>query len=276
MDISRLRKILFFYAIFYATLIALFGVMLAVCCQTLDDNKPKRHGVDSLIGGNPGLAFRPMPPDSKSTLIWYNTKEPKDVQYWIEELDSFLEKYHSQNSFETVQNCNRNKQPDENKFCAFQLTPDFAPCTKDYRYGFDGKERGGPCIFLKLNKIFGWQPEFYTNATAPSEMPKHLRDHIAKEELQERHQIIWVDCMGENPTDVENIGPINYHPQRGFKGKYFPFHNVKGYVSPLVAVHFERPQRGVLINIECKAWARNIIHDRVDRRGSVHFELMVD
>ncbi|KAJ3656983.1 hypothetical protein Zmor_016019 [Zophobas morio] len=236
MDISRLRKILFFYAIFYATLIALFGVTLAVCCQTRDDNKPKRHGADDLIGGNPGLAFRPMPPDSKK-------------------LDSFLETYHNQNSFETVQNCKRNKQPDENKFCGFQVTPDFAPCTKEYRYGLGGRERGGPCIFLKLNKIFGWQPDFYTNATAPSDMPKHLRDHIAKEELQERHQIIWVDCMER------------------FQGK---FHNVKGYVSPLVAVHFERPQRGVLINIECKAWARNIIHDRVDRRGSVHFELMVD
>lgn len=33
---------------------------------------------------------------------------------------------------------------------------------------------------------------------------------------------------------------------------------------------------GVLINIECKAWAHNIYHDRIERRGSVHFELMVD
>lgn len=33
---------------------------------------------------------------------------------------------------------------------------------------------------------------------------------------------------------------------------------------------------GVLINIECKAWAKNIEHDRQDRRGSVHFELMID
>lgn len=33
---------------------------------------------------------------------------------------------------------------------------------------------------------------------------------------------------------------------------------------------------GVLINIECKAWAHNIFHDRFERRGSVHFELMVD
>ncbi|CAH2065805.1 unnamed protein product, partial [Iphiclides podalirius] len=33
---------------------------------------------------------------------------------------------------------------------------------------------------------------------------------------------------------------------------------------------------GVLINIECKAWAKNIQYDRYERRGSVHFELMVD
>jgi sodium/potassium-transporting ATPase subunit beta len=33
---------------------------------------------------------------------------------------------------------------------------------------------------------------------------------------------------------------------------------------------------GVLINIECKAWAHNVRHDRAERRGSVHFELMVD
>jgi hypothetical protein len=33
---------------------------------------------------------------------------------------------------------------------------------------------------------------------------------------------------------------------------------------------------GILINIECKAWARNIIHDRQERVGMVHFELMID
>jgi sodium/potassium-transporting ATPase subunit beta len=32
----------------------------------------------------------------------------------------------------------------------------------------------------------------------------------------------------------------------------------------------------VLINVECKAWAKNIHHDRAERRGSVHFELMID
>lgn len=35
---------------------------------------------------------------------------------------------------------------------------------------------------------------------------------------------------------------------------------------------------GIIINIECKAWARNIRHtnDRHERLGSVHFELLID
>lgn len=33
---------------------------------------------------------------------------------------------------------------------------------------------------------------------------------------------------------------------------------------------------GIVINIECKAWAKNIKHSRADRTGSVHFELLID
>lgn len=136
-------------------------------------------------------------------------------------------------------------------------------------------------------------------------MPADLQEHIKAEEHANRLDTVWVSCSGENPADVENMGAIQYIPRRGFPGYYFPFTNTPGYLSPLVAVFFERPKckfyicvyarrwvaskknwrrarrdywflDGVLINIECKAWAHNIIHDRFERRGSVHFELMVD
>ena len=114
-----------------------------------------------------------MPPDSnvESTLIWYKTGEPLNINYWTEELDRFLERkfdfylqrtvkprafasaYHKQSGSENVDNCEKKDRPDENKFCEFKITADYAPCIKDMRYGFDGKERGGPCIFLKLNKV---------------------------------------------------------------------------------------------------------------------------
>lgn len=54
---------------------------------------------------------------------------------------------------------------------------------------------------------------------------------------------VWVSCEGENPADIENVGPIKYYPRRGFPGYYYPYENSEGYLSPLVAVHFERPIR---------------------------------
>lgn len=113
---------------------------------------------------------------------------------------------------------------------------------------------------------------------------------------------VWVSCEGENPADIENVGPIEYYPRQGFPGYYYPYENSEGYLSPLVAIHFKSPMRkftspfaqllgasytyiyilhsflagGIIINVECKAWAYNIKHDRKERTGSVHFELMID
>jgi hypothetical protein len=58
-----------------------------------------------------------------------------------------------------------------------------------------------------------------------------------------QHHVVWVDCYGVTPADQEFIGPLNYYPRRGFKGVYFPFTGIEGYLSPLVAVHFEQPMR---------------------------------
>ncbi len=113
--------------------------------------------------------------------------------------------------------------------------------------------------------------------------------------------MIWVSCDGENSADREHIGNVTYTPFRGFPAYYFPYKNVPGYLSPIVALQFQKPEgmffvkllifvdgksiepafcflvtAGVLINIECKVWAKNIVHDRQRRLGSVHFELLMD
>lgn len=86
-------KILLFYVIFYAVLSGFFGAMLAVFYQTLDPNAPKWQLDNSLIGSNPGLGFRPMPPESnvESTLIWYKASDEGNYLHWTRELDRFLE-----------------------------------------------------------------------------------------------------------------------------------------------------------------------------------------
>ncbi|XP_050504178.1 sodium/potassium-transporting ATPase subunit beta-2-like [Diabrotica virgifera virgifera] len=275
-------KILLFYLIFYAVLIGFFAAMLAVFYQTLDSKKPKWELDNGLIGNNPGLGFRPMPPESnvESTLIWYKSSDKGNVHYWQAELKKFLQTYRKENNphYNNVEQCSMFVSPTPGKVCDVKMTPQkWNPCLEEAGFGFED-EKGGPCIFLKLNKIYNWNPEYYNSTNLPdaSIMSEYIRKDILEAESRNEHQMVWVTCEGENPADKENIGPLRYIPQRGFSSQYFPFKNQDGYLSPLVAVHFESPRRGVLINIECKAWAKNIIHDRVDRRGSVHFELMVD
>lgn len=282
-------KILFFYVLFYAALAAFFGALLTVFWQTLDDNKPKWQLADGIIGANPGLGFRPMPPEANvgSTLIWYKSNRPDNMKYWHDTVDEYLKVY-SDNKYEENKDetCGYNRPAGEGKYCPFKIDnlDNCSPKKTNHKYGFPENK---PCIFLKLNKIYNWTPKVFNETsedqiTDPEEkaiykkMPQFLKKAISGIPNAADRDLIWVSCEGENPADTENLGPVNYSPRRGFPSHYFPFKNVKGYHPPIVAVQFERPKRGVLINIECKAWAKNIRHDRAERRGSVHFELMID
>lgn len=272
-------KILLFYVIFYAALAGFFAAIFAVFYQTLDENKPKWQLDNGLIGSNPGLGFRPMPPESnvESTLVWFEAAKPDNTEYWVGAINEFLDVYHKadEEKASNRMDCDADNHPKDGKVCKVDVSQQFGVCTKSNQYGYT---KGTPCVFLKLNKIYGWNPEYYNRSSdLPANMPTDLQDLIKKyDENDKKHEIIWVSCEGENPADIENLGPINYIPTRGFPGYYFPFLNQKNYLPPVLAIHFERPKTGVLINIECKAWARNINHDRAERRGSVHFELMVD
>lgn len=85
-------KILLFYLIFYAALAGFFGGLLAVFWQTLETEKPKWELSESIIGTNPGLGFRPMPPEANlgSTLVWYKANRPENMRYWYDTVDKFL------------------------------------------------------------------------------------------------------------------------------------------------------------------------------------------
>ncbi|XP_047987248.1 sodium/potassium-transporting ATPase subunit beta-2 [Leguminivora glycinivorella] len=280
---SSWAKILLFYVIFYACLVGFFAGLLAVFYQTLDMKVPKWQLDSSIIGSNPGLGFRPMPDSAnvESTLIYYRANDKGSVLKWAKVIDDFLQTYRRKGSgsgevpgAENRVPCSFNSGPLGEKQVCDVPVDDFHPCTPANQYNY---ELAAPCVFLKLNKIFNWKPNLYnTTEDLPGNMPEDLRQHIKSNAGKNEANMVWVSCEGENPADVENIGPIQYLPRRGFPAYYYPFTNKDGYLSPLVAVLFEKPRTGVLINIECKAWAKNIFYDRYERRGSVHFELMVD
>lgn len=276
-------KIGIFYVIFYACLLAFWTLCLVIFLQTLNLREPKWTAKSgSLIGLNPGLGFRPRPPAKaiESTLIWFNRGAGENWEHWVKELTNVTESYRfvDPNAGAQLTTCDYDKPANDNQFCEFKIDVLGGQCTKERRFGY---QEGKPCIIVKLNKIYDWFPEFYDNVDdLPELMPKTVRTIIENDFADQNKNItrqnVWISCEGENPADIENIGRVNYYPHPGFPTYYYPFTNVQGYQSPLVAVEFDDVESGVMINIECKAWAKNIVHDRKERRGSVHFELMVD
>uniref|UniRef100_A0A1A9ZFE8 Sodium/potassium-transporting ATPase subunit beta-2 n=1 Tax=Glossina pallidipes TaxID=7398 RepID=A0A1A9ZFE8_GLOPL len=271
-------KIGVFYTAFYGVLAALVAICMWAFLQTLDPRIPKWTLDGSLIGTNPGLGFRPLPPTDnvESTLIWYKGTHHDNYKQWTDALDEFLAVPGlTPGRGQNIYNCDYNQPPPKGQVCDVDIKA-WSPCTKENNYSY---HKSSPCVFLKLNKIYDWIPEYYNDSSnLPNEMPLNLKTYIGEMEKTQMHKMntIWVSCEGENPADQENVGPVDYLPIRGFPGYFYPYQNSEGYLSPLVAVHFQRPKRGIIINIECKAWARNIIHDRKERVGSVHFELLID
>ncbi|XP_060583120.1 sodium/potassium-transporting ATPase subunit beta-like isoform X1 [Ruditapes philippinarum] len=261
-------EITLFYIIYYACLSGFFAGMLAVFYHTLDWNVPKLQGSDTLLKQNPGLAFRPLP-NVETTLIRFNKARASTYTPYVDHIESFLQYYeneYQQTETGIMTDCSTfdklRPSEDWDKACRFDIQLLGADCVKQQSFGY---EDGQPCVLLKLNRIFDWMPEPYTNDTVPGEIADYWEEYS-----------IAVHCYGENPSDKDNIGNIVYSPPSGFHFKYFPYRNQQGYRSPLVFVRFDDPNPAQLYMVTCKVYAKNIQHDSMERSGMVHFELMID
>jgi len=249
-----------FYLIYYSCLAAFWAAMMAVFLQTLPtEHRPKLETDAGLIGRSPGLGLRPAQSEDfvDSSMIMYNPAEPNSWKGWAKRCKEFLDKSYNDTPTESPK---------------FDIA-DLGPCGQG-NYGYD---QGKPCIFLKLNKIYNLEHDYYTaESDMPEEMPDQLKSHIASKSGDDAKQV-WVDCQPKNPADKEVLPPqtnIKYYPEgRGFPQKYFPFKGQKNYHSPLVAVQFEPKTRGQLVHIECRAWAGNIGYNRRDKIGIASFEI---
>lgn len=273
-------QLLVFYTTFYIGLAILFAICMKGLLSTVSTKEPRWMLDKSLIGTNPGLGFRPMPPKvEEGSLIWFVPSNETNVKYWVNSIDEFLKVYTEPPKTKAVrQICDYDTPPAEGKVCNVDVNSDvWGKCTSKQNYGYS---TSSPCVFLKLNRIYGWVPDYYnTTQNLPAEMPADLKNYI-KSISADKNKLntIWVSCHGEGPLDNESIGPIEYYPQPGFPGYFYPFQNDIGYLSPIVAIHFKRPLLHRIINIECRIWAKNAFYRKnpKDREGAVHFELQLD
>ncbi|XP_063430835.1 sodium/potassium-transporting ATPase subunit beta-1-like [Mytilus trossulus] len=257
-----------FYVIYYICLSGFFAAALAIFYQLVDDKEPRLMGADSLLKANPALGYRPMP-GLKTTLVRF-TDDPKSYQQYIDHLDTFLKPYTG--TQEGAIDCPGDNSPRNpsahDKACKVDVST-FGDCEpkSGTKYGYND---GSPCMLIKLNKVYGWQPEAYSDklndtAALPDAIKGLYKDYM-----------VTVKCAGQNPADVDNLGPVTYYPAGGLAYKYFPYLNQDGYLSPVVMVKFNRPKVQTLLMIECRAYARNIKYDKVELDGAVHYEMMVD
>lgn len=270
-----------FYLVYYTALAGFWALMMTVFFTTIDYNRPTYIGRESVIGESPGLGLRPIQKEEfvDSSMIVFNVDNQEDVGHvqgwggWVSRLDHFLDEYRNASLAREGggRDCTREDPANEASGCKFDLGV-LGRCGG----GGYGYQAGHPCVFLKLNKIFGVKNEPYDNPDkVPGDMPAELADHIRSLPQDQRDQV-WVDCHGEYPSDEEVLGDVAYFPAtRGFPARYFPYMNQPDYVSPLVAVQFSPKAKGVLVHIECRAWAKNIGYSRRDRIGLVHLEVMV-
>ena len=64
-------KITVFYIIYYSFLTLFFMLMLFAFFATLNDTQPSWDTTSNgIIGSNPGVGFRPMPPDDRSVFTY--------------------------------------------------------------------------------------------------------------------------------------------------------------------------------------------------------------
>lgn len=261
-DAKAWCKLSLFYTVFYSVLAAFFIIYLFLFYHTLDLKVPKYYNRESVMDYkivNPGLGFRPHV-DPESDLVKISKTSFKSN---LQSFELFLERYEKNKDkyFVGAQGADVNFNYED----IIRNTS----CSKERNYGLNSQD---PCVAVKLNRIFGWLPVPEANLSISVEPVEESNDRY-----------IYVRCAGENSADRDNIQELEYfstYPNTdvgGINFKYFPYRNQEGYLSPLVFVHFKSISYNTLINVECKAFAKNIDNiDRYNKRGMVKFQLFVE
>lgn len=87
---------------------------------------------------------------------------------------------------QNIFNCDYNQPPPKGQVCDVDIK-NWAPCNQENNYSY---HRSSPCVFLKLNKIYGWVPEYYNDSQAlPDGMPDQLKKFIKSEETTAKERV---------------------------------------------------------------------------------------
>jgi len=284
-------KIITFYIIYYSFLTGFWIACLFIFFQTLPYEKegPRWQQDYSLIGMNPGIGIRPRSADhridSHMIELWAtdsnrnpsgrNGEGDSNADYAVR-LNQYLELYKNTTLGSGYKPFDRSL---------------LGEC-ENFPYGYVAEEGKpvAPCVFLKLNTIWGWKPERTTcnqpnlepkekvDKDCPTTLMKHLESEEAKQAGEEN---VWIDCNGRYAADREALaeGGLKYYPpSRAIPIDSFPYMGKTeeySYHSHIVALKVEPRTPGQMVHIECRAYFKDAEHDTRDKKGLIQFELMI-
>lgn len=283
---SSWAKVLTFYLAFYSIFAGFWAICMVCFIKTLDPKVPTMLKMYSMMKDNPGMSFEPFFDGNQTTLIYFNPDIEETYKQFVTELQTFVETWanHTANSMSLLNpNCTADRGATPEKACMFNVSfLDDTPCNLTNKFGY---REGKPCVLLRINRVFDWNPIPVTLDKFPCTDPSDKSNHNCARTLEFKNMSrnirtdiyadhIGVSCQGENDADADNIIKVTFYPKSGFPAYFFPFLNQDNYTSPFVMAQFE-VEMGRVSMIQCKVWTRDIVHDLNDRQGSLHFELMI-
>lgn len=91
---------------------------------------------------------------------------------------------------QNIYNCKYDSLPPPGQVCDVNIK-DFDKCTQENNYSY---HKSSPCVFLKLNKIYGWIPAYYNETNNfPDKMPQSLRQIITEQEQKDPKEVYKMD-----------------------------------------------------------------------------------
>lgn len=281
-------KIIAFYIVYYAFLTGFWIACLFIFFETLPYPQfgPRWQQDYSLIGVNPGIGIRPRSADHRidSHLILLREGDVNqdesgrhgegdtNADYAVR-LQEYMGMYDNSSMGANYRQFDKSLLDE----CA------------EFPYGYVATEGKpvAPCIFLKLNTIWGWKPSKTTclDPEGPKKVdkdcPKTLMDHLASDEAKQAgEENVWLDCNGRYAADREAIadgGLTYYPPSRAIPIDSFPYKGKHwgSYHSHIVALKVQPRVPGQMVHIECRAYFKGAKHNTKEKTGLVQFELMI-
>ena len=95
-----------------------------------------------------------------------------------------------------------------------------------------------PCMFVKINKIFGFVPHPLKpeDLNSTLDLPDQIKQNILESNGTDR---IYIDCQGANGDVNASKGNLRYYPEhQGVPMGYFPFKNRRDVSSPGIVIQF--------------------------------------